>query len=57
MKTKWNYRGTLVDHNQHTWMVQRWQYDPDIYTEAEIAVDTTDEQVAIKAAIDRNSWA
>lgn len=41
----------------NTWMVKRWTTDPDDYTEALITIITIDPEDAIRAAIERGSWA
>lgn len=51
------YTYKAVNVGGTTWMVKRWTDDPDDYTEAEINVETSDPQVAIDAAVARNSWA
>lgn len=54
---KYKYSANLVDAVQNTWMVKRWVNSPNNYKEAEIIVPTRDPQVAIDAAIKRDSWA
>lgn len=40
-----------------TWMVKRWQDNPNDYTESLLSVHTNSPQAAIDAAIAKGSWA
>lgn len=51
------YQYTATSVGPRTWMVKRYVTGVDGYTEALIEVATDDPQVAIKAAVNRGSWA